>query len=317
MSSRKRRIVFIDHGYHKHTKSTDFIFDILARYADVIRIYDESWNGDPAIDVKAILAQMPDQVFFVQLRPRRVQLKGLKHIPVTWVPMRDDVSWEKRFWKRLRRYKVSILAFCKEIDNHAQQMNIRSFYTQYFPNAIDHAKSAPRDTKGVRLLFWQRVDKPDWATVKSLLGDTAVESVTLKLNSDPGFSVLRPSNEDCASYNIHIEEGWLPADKYQQLIDDCDIFVAPRNVEGIGMANLEAMAYGKCVLAANAPTANEYIRHYETGILYDPNNPIPVDFSNVHTIGSNAHELVMHGRKAWLESVPKMLSFLGVDINNI
>jgi hypothetical protein len=58
-----------------------------------------------------------------------------------------------------------------------------------------------------------------------------------------------------------------------------NVFFAPRAREGIGMAFLEAMARGQCVVANHAPTHSEYITHNVSGVLFDLQNPALLDFS--------------------------------------
>ena len=47
------------------------------------------------------------------------------------------------------------------------------------------------------------------------------------------------------------------------------IYIASRPYEGIGMSFLEAMADGRCVVAHDNTTHNEYIEHGKNGFLFD------------------------------------------------
>jgi hypothetical protein len=78
------------------------------------------------------------------------------------------------------------------------------------------------------------------------------------------------------------------------------------------MAFLEAMAKGKCVVAPNHSTMNEYIIHRKTGILYEPDNPQPLDFSNLNIkeIGSNAREYIEQGHAGWLDAQKELIDFI-------
>ena len=49
----------------------------------------------------------------------------------------------------------------------------------------------------------------------------------------------------------------------------------------------------------NYPTMNEYITHGVNGILYDPENPEPIMFSNLDKISENAKNGVIQGYKKW------------------
>lgn len=76
------------------------------------------------------------------------------------------------------------------------------------------------------------------------------------------------------------------------------------------MSFLEAMAMGLCVVAPNAPTMNEYIRDGVNGLLYDPGNPQPIDFSRARELGEVARTSCEEGRREWLRATPKVKSFM-------
>ena len=61
----------------------------------------------------------------------------------------------------------------------------------------------------------------------------------------------------------------MPAEEYADLLGSCGLFAAPRRKEGIGLSFLDAMARGAFVLGYDSPTMNEYIRHAETGWLFN------------------------------------------------
>ena len=48
-----------------------------------------------------------------------------------------------------------------------------------------------------------------------------------------------------------------------------NVYFAPRLEEGIGQTFLEAIRWGRCVVAADNRTINEYIIHGVNGLLYD------------------------------------------------
>ena len=98
--------------------------------------------------------------------------------------------------------------------------------------------------------------------------------------------------------------------EYYKTLLASNIFFAPRIKEGIGIAMLEAMSMGMCVVAPDCPTMNEYIKHNVNGLLYDPNNPEPLDFSNAETLGEKARSSLEEGRIAWLDKIPEIIAEL-------
>jgi glycosyltransferase involved in cell wall biosynthesis len=97
---------------------------------------------------------------------------------------------------------------------------------------------------------------------------------------------------------------------YHQLLERCDIFIAPREYEGIGMAVLEAMSLGKVVAAPNNPTMNEYIVDGRNGILFDLDNPRELASYDLGGIGARARESFIRGRADWLSQEEQIIEYL-------
>ena len=57
------------------------------------------------------------------------------------------------------------------------------------------------------------------------------------------------------------------SEEYMDHLSRCNIFIAPRLYEGIGLTFLEAMANGMVVLSPNSPTMNEYIQNNINGVF--------------------------------------------------
>ena len=55
---------------------------------------------------------------------------------------------------------------------------------------------------------------------------------------------------------------------------------------------------------------NEYIIHGKTGILYDPDNPQPLEFSNIKDLGSNARKYIEQGHPRWLAAQKELIDFI-------
>ena len=99
-------------------------------------------------------------------------------------------------------------------------------------------------------------------------------------------------------------------EKIGGLIRQKGIYVAPRDLEGIGMSFLEAMAMGKAVIAVDNPTMNEYIEDGKTGYLFDLKNPKKIDLSNIEQVQKNAFDFMREGRKKWEKDKEKIIDFI-------
>ncbi len=97
---------------------------------------------------------------------------------------------------------------------------------------------------------------------------------------------------------------------YREALLKSNVFFSPRMREGIGMAFLEAMASGLCVVAPDFPTMNEYIANGTNGILYSLDQTSPLDFSRAQDMGARARETVERGFADWQSSLADLKEFL-------
>ena len=63
-------------------------------------------------------------------------------------------------------------------------------------------------------------------------------------------------------------------------------------------------------MAPDCPTMNEYIKHNVNGLLYDPDNPKPLDFSNAEALGKEARFSIEKGRIVWLDKISEVIADL-------
>jgi glycosyltransferase involved in cell wall biosynthesis len=63
--------------------------------------------------------------------------------------------------------------------------------------------------------------------------------------------------------------GHVPEETLKEEFSRCTVFVMPSAKEGFGMVFVEAMAYGKPVVAARAAGATEVVEHGRTGMLVE------------------------------------------------
>lgn len=66
--------------------------------------------------------------------------------------------------------------------------------------------------------------------------------------------------------------------------DSCDLFIMPSSKEGFGLVYVEAMAFGKVVIATNEGATPEIVVNGQTGILTDPGRPEDLARSIVHLL---------------------------------
>ena len=96
------------------------------------------------------------------------------------------------------------------------------------------------------------------------------------------------------------------------ILEKYALYIAPRIYEGIGMSFLKAMALGRCVIAVDNPTMNEYIQHGNTGLLFDINNTesIHIEDFDIKKIQKNTIEYMNEGYlnfKDVLKNIPQWI----------
>ena len=107
---------------------------------------------------------------------------------------------------------------------------------------------------------------------------------------------------------IH-EGGFLPDDEYRKILAEPGVYIAPRLKEGIGMSFLEQMAMGKCVIAHQDSTMDEYITDGGNGLLVDMRNPRPVESEKVEKARLNARRSIIAFNEKWERDKKEILQF--------
>jgi hypothetical protein len=202
---------------------------------------------------------------------------------------------------------LKVVCFCKKLYNILSRVGFNCIYTQYFPELP--AEAIPI-RNGISVFFWQRRQAPNWCLVKQLLDQAIPEKVTIRMALDPGCKEHLPSEKDIERYNISINSTWMLRAEYYNLLRSCNIFIAPRFREGIGMSFLEAMALGMCVVSADEATANEYIANNVNGILYDAHAPKPVHLEQSGELGQKARLTMRQRREDWLKDIDRVMTFV-------
>ena len=90
------------------------------------------------------------------------------------------------------------------------------------------------------------------------------------------------------------------------------IYIAPRFQEGIGMSFLEAMAMGRCVIAVNEPTMNEYIKPGKTGFLYNLDTVQDLTVGNIRSVQKRTLAFISKGYTKWNKKKNSILKWISI-----
>ena len=73
---------------------------------------------------------------------------------------------------------------------------------------------------------------------------------------------------------------------------ECDIFVAPSRYESFGLIYLEAMHFGKAIVACNSGGTPEVVKNNETGILVKPGDHLELANSILKLVENSASKKI-------------------------
>lgn len=308
---RNKKLVIVDHSFHQKSTANAFLIDLLEMHFQVKVFWDEAWNGGSRISLEKISRQgrYDTIVFFQQMDYPEEELKIIANKNLILIPMFDH-SFRKpfEFWEKFKHAKI--VNFSKRFHKKLKRFGLISRYFQYFPSPHDFPPPG-LNRHQLSGFFWQRTDQITWNHIKELIKKSDFKKIHIHTAVDPpGFPVILPLESEKKKYNITTSQWFSEKQHYLNTLSHANVYFAPRLYEGIGLSFLEAMAIGKCVVAPNNSTMNEYIIHGKTGLLYDPRNPKPLNFSNIEEIGANARKFIEQGHLKWLESQKELIDFI-------
>lgn len=302
-----KEMLYIRHAYHSKTKSNDFLIDILKKHYN-ITIFDI----DPYTeDLKTTLKNLPKKDFDVlvlfQLPIAGTILKkyinfkkGIFFPMYDGAPQRTDKIWLS--WK-----SFNIINFSRTLHLELTKIGLSSFYVQYFPTPKLNVLNGEKNSA----FFWQRLTHLNVNTIADILKALSIKNIHIHKVVDPMHNFIKPTDE---TFNIEYSEWYENKNNMLKDVENAAIYIAPRDFEGIGMSFLEAMAMGRCVIAPNNPTMNEYITNGFNGILYELDNPKINKKYNIKSIQENTKKYIQQGYLKWSEEKNKILDYINLPV---
>ena len=274
------RLLFIDHECHRKSGSAEFFLEVLGKAFDVKNLYYSRFYHTGAASVAKDYDISMMWEFLISRR--NFFFRGKKNV---FVPMYDNEWGSYWQWKRIAWSGMGVISFCGKVSEHARRCGVKNILdVRYFPDPA----SLPRENGDPKRVFlWERGEIDRYVAER-----------------------LFPPSEGYV-FDVKRADEFLERDVYLQRMAKCGIVIAPRRKEGIGMAFLEAMAMGKCVVAHNDATMNEYIVNGENGILFDENDPKPVSDITVSHVLKRVNISAAELRAIWLLDKDKIVDFVG------
>lgn len=250
-----------------HTSVSNAFQEILVEpLRDLVPISLTAWNQDPGVPLHAVARDPKHPLIFCQLPPPPELLRR-DAARVVWLPMWDNVArWPESYWTGLPK-QLRIVAFSGPVERLARHWGLPTLRVQFH---LDPQRFQPIQTGAERtMIYWNRMGLYSQAAIRRICAELAVARLIHIQRPDPGYdhpALVLP--ERLGGTHVQTVRGFLPDAEHQQLLGQSALCLAPRAREGVGLAVLQSMARGACVLAYDGPATNEYVVHGRSGYLF-------------------------------------------------
>ena len=199
-----------------------------------------------------------------------------------WAFLRDTAIYKKKIYAWIEKVLSSctdvIINVSKYEMNHAVEYGIPSEKLRLIYSGIpkdgmdvDYSNFDYYDKNKINLLFVGRFDPPKGVDLLlDAMNNIKRKDIHLTLIGDNvvgnDYFIEKKDSENITFL------GWLPHDKLAQYYANCDVVVMPSRWEAFGLVAVEAMKYGKAVIASRNGALPEIVRNGETGYLFDINS---------------------------------------------
>lgn len=312
--------------WHASASSADDI--LVDPLADWVQVELRPWNGES-------LAETPptDEPTVFYMFPPPAHLAQDPGARITWIPMWDHARiYSQDWWDRLPR-TLRVVALSGAVHDCASSAGLETLDLRYHLDPSDFPRAEWE--QGRVGCYWNRTGLLSPGAIERLCRALSLEQLLFRNQLDPRVSERMGYELPSRLGNTEVEV-IRPTSRreYLEMTLRANIYIAPREAEGVGLTFLEAMARGCCVLGFDAPTMNEYIRHGENGLLFKSSfsrlhpaalvrfarrspHRVNVDqpwkrFADAEhpALGEQALRDQAAGHSAWLESLPSFRSFL-------
>jgi glycosyltransferase involved in cell wall biosynthesis len=276
----KERLAYIDYWSHQSTNSGDFLREILSEEFEIVNFW---WKPNEKIPIEEI-NKFDHMFFFHAMFPYQI-MKKFRNKKIMWAPMYDALNFrnqffESIFWKQMSSLGIKVLKFSNKITKSINNEDIESLKLNYFikPNFL------PKTNEGnkINIFFWDRgrIQIKDWLY---LFDKKDLNEIVYFPNPDPGIFKIKENNlNQQKKYNIkYINKKFLPKNEYLKIFEKCNVFIAPRKKEGIGLTVVEAISKGMFIVGYDDATMNEYISDERVGFIYNEKTLKKVNSNNV------------------------------------
>jgi hypothetical protein len=300
-----KKLLVIAHEFHQKTRSHDFLVRLLEPHYEVVQTFLAPGATREDGSLAAFSGHEYAVVLCWQILPSRRALARIRCDHLVFFPMFDHSGrWGIEQWMPCRHMRI--FSFSATMAWELRRWGFAAHPFQFFP---DPGEPLPPGDLG-KAFFWNRTERINLRTVSRLLSGTNIHALHVHKVLDPGQSFIPIPPDAGSRFNIEYSDWFESRQLMSRKIAECALYFAPRTYEGIGMAFLEAMAMGRCVIAPDHPTMNEYITHGVTGFLYHPKRPRPLVLGDIARIQRQTRDYMVAGYQRWQAEREGIVSLL-------
>ena len=306
---KKKPLAYVDYWSHKYTKSGDFLREILSEEFEITDFWWKPNNKIPLNEINKF-----EYIFFFHVMFPHQIMKKLEKKKIMWAPMYDALNFRNSFlksifWKQISNLGIKVLEFSDKITQSIETEEIDSLKLNYFikPN---FSSSIDQQMK-LNIFFWDRgrIKIDDWL---HLFDQEEINEIVYFPQPDPGMKIANNDNLiKKKNYNINlIDKKFLPKSEYLSLFEKCNVFIAPRKKEGIGITIVEAISKGMFVVGYNDSTMNEYVSDKKVGFIFDEKTTEKINTKYIIENYEYRKKYAELSYNKWIQSKKKIIPLL-------
>jgi glycosyltransferase involved in cell wall biosynthesis len=188
------------------------------------------------------------------------------------------------------------------------------------PVEIPELLEYQNDTNRIQLLFLGKIcdnkgifDLIDYLKSNLFFINNQIE---LLIGGDGEVDRLKQLLKDPCLNNKIIYCGWVQEDLKVQLLTNCDLYILPSYFEGLPVSILEAMAFGKPIIATNVGGVPSIVQNNQNGWLFNPGS-----FKELDTVFEQIFEkrdiLSNYGKSSYIQVSQYAPELIQQDLTNL
>jgi len=313
---KKKRLAYVDYWSHKYTKSGNFLREILS---EQFEITDFWWKANDKIPLNEI--NKFEYIFFFHVMFPHQIMKKLSEKKIMWAPMYDALNFRNSFfrsifWKQISNLGIKVLKFSDKITESIGKEEVDSLKLNYFmkPNF----PSSTNQQMKLNIFFWDRgrIKINDWL---HLFDQKEINEIVYLPRPDSGMKII--NNDDLIQkkkFNIKLmDKKYLPKNEYLNIFEKCNVFIAPRKKEGIGITIVEAISKGMFVVGYNDSTMNEYVSDKKVGFIFDEKTTEKINTKDIIENYEHRKEYAELNYNKWIQNKKKIIPLLKEETKTI